>query len=80
MVKSLVVALAEAKPVGHPDIADLQDWTKKLAHTGRSIDGALELAYRRGEHAGYLAGYNDAKRKRKNKYARTLHLKRSHYV
>jgi len=66
--KSLIVALAEAKVPGHPGIEDLQDWTKKMAHLGKQIDGALELAHRRGEHAGYLKGYEDARRKRKSRW------------
>lgn len=68
-VKSLIVALSEAK--GEPlvkDIADLQEWTKKMAHIGAQVDGALELAWRRGEHAGYVAGYNDAKKRKPNKW------------
>jgi hypothetical protein len=69
MTKSLIVALSEAKgPPLVKDIADLQDWTKKLAHIGANVDGALELAWRRGEHAGYLAGYADGKKGRKNKW------------
>lgn len=67
--KSLIVALSEAKgePIV-PEIADLQDWTKKMAHLGSNMDGALELAWRRGEHAGYLSGYKDGKARRRNKW------------
>jgi hypothetical protein len=68
MKKSLIVALAEAKGPGHPGVEDLQDWTKKMAHLGRQIDGALELAHRRGQHMGYLQGYADGVGKRKSKY------------
>ncbi len=69
--KSLIVALAEAKgePL-IPAIRDLQDWTKKLAHIGSNVDGALELAWRRGEHAGYLQGYADGEIHRASKYTR----------
>jgi hypothetical protein len=68
--KSLIVALSEAKgDPTIPEIANLQDWTKKMAVMGAEVDGALELAWRRGEQAGYLKGYSDAKRGRRNKWA-----------
>lgn len=34
----------------------------------RQVTGAIELAYLRGKHAGYVEGYKDAKKRRKPRY------------
>lgn len=51
--KSLIVALAEA---------EAKPWTKKFAHIGSNIDGALELQWMRGFQAGYEQCMKDGKR------------------
>jgi hypothetical protein len=47
-------------------VADLRrPWANRL-RVDRQVCGAIELAFLRGEHSGYLAGYQDAKRGRKS--------------
>jgi hypothetical protein len=52
--KSLIVALAEA---------DAGPWTKRLAHVGSEIEGALQLQWMRGYQAGYERCLADGKRR-----------------
>jgi hypothetical protein len=51
--KSLIVALAEA---------DAKEFTRRLAHLGSEIDGALILERMRGFQAGYEQCLRDGKR------------------
>jgi hypothetical protein len=51
-----------------PNVADLLDKWNSRHRIDREVMGAIELAYMRGEHNGYLHGFKDAKRGRLNKF------------
>lgn len=50
-----------------PNVGDLMDKWNSRHRVDREVMGAIELAYMRGVHNGYLDGYQDAKRGRPNK-------------
>lgn len=50
------------------NVADiLRKWDNRM-RLDREVLGAIELAYLRGEHVGYLQGYREAKAGRRNKW------------
>ena len=51
-----------------PNVADLHRKFNNRNRLDRQACGAIELAYMRGEHSGYLKGYKDAKAGKKNKW------------
>lgn len=51
-----------------PNIADLHGPYNNRNRFDREVCGALELAFMRGEHSGYLEGYKDAKKGKRNKW------------
>jgi hypothetical protein len=53
--KSLVVVLAQA---------DVGEWTRRMAHLGKEMDGALALEHMRGFQAGYEQCMRDSKQAR----------------
>jgi hypothetical protein len=53
-----------------PNIKDLQLKWNNRAKVDREVCGALDLAYMRGEHTGYLQGYNDCLKGKANKWAK----------
>lgn len=52
----------------NPAIDDLKRPYNNRNRFDRTICGAIELAFMRGEHSGYLKGYADCKAKRKSKW------------
>lgn len=49
-------------------IGDLKGRWNNRGRVDRQVTGALELAYLRGKHAGYVEGFKDAKARRAAKY------------
>lgn len=69
-VKSSKSVIVRPRTYFTPNVADLLNKWNNRHRLDRQVMGAIELAYLRGEHAGYLLGYKDAKAKRRNKWAR----------
>jgi hypothetical protein len=58
----------ERNAYASPNVADLHKPFNNRMRFDRQACGAIELAFMRGEHSGYLEGYRDAKRGRKSKW------------
>ena len=67
--RELARKICDANPNMPKGIQDLAgDLTGQLALLSSQMVGNLELAWRRGQHEGYLNGYKDAKGGKPNRW------------